>query len=242
MYHVESWDELKQAIKELKSELSNPNEIWFRGQGNAQYKLLPSLFRASQNVHKEESIFRLYKQISQKLSPNRMSDWETLFDMQHYYAPTRLIDWTENLGISLFFAVNYADPAVNASLYLLDPLKLNSEYTSKQRIPVIPDDSDGIDYIENYIHKKPYPPKYPIAIRPNFISDRMVAQRGAFTIHGDDLSPIEELCATAVKKIIISTKAFPDIKEFLEYANINEYTVFPDMSGVSQYIRRQLKI
>lgn len=80
MYHVESWDELKQAIKELKSELSNPNEIWFRGQGNAQYTLLPSLFRAPQNVDKEESIFRLYKQISQKLSPNRMSDWETLFD------------------------------------------------------------------------------------------------------------------------------------------------------------------
>ncbi len=65
MYHVESWDELKQAIKELKSELSNPNEIWFRGQGNAQYTLLPSLFRAPQNVDKEESIFRLYKQISQ---------------------------------------------------------------------------------------------------------------------------------------------------------------------------------
>jgi FRG domain len=240
MHRIDSWDELKQTIKGLKQELSNPNEIWFRGQGNANYTLLPSLFRNQKNIDKEESIFRLYKQISQKLSPNRMSDWETLFDMQHYYAPTRLLDWSENLGISLFFAVNYRTPGVDAALYLLDPLRLNSEYTSKERIPIVPDDSDEIDYIQNYIKKKPYPPVFPIAIRPNFINDRMTAQRGAFTIHGNDLSPIEELCANAVKKIVISEKAFPEIFEFFEYANINEYTVFPDMSGVSQYIRNRL--
>ena len=66
----------------------------------------------------------------------------------------------------------------------------------------------------------------------------MIAQRGIFTIHGDDLTPIEELCPKAVMKIILSAEAIDEAREFLDIANINEYIVFPDMSGVADYIRR----
>ena len=235
---VNNWSELLTAVKEAQKDIRGNGEVWFRGHANSSYVLMPSLFRYDNAIKKEKEIFRLYKQVSQKISPNRISDWETLFDMQHYYSPTRLLDWTENLGTALYFAVQYPKENTNAALYILDPIALN-RYSQKTKIPNIPDDSDGMDYIENYLEKRPYPPKYPIAIRPNFISDRLSAQRGAFTVHGDDLTPLEKLCPDAIKRIDISRECFPEITEFLDIANITELTVFPDMSGLALYIRKQ---
>ena len=68
-----------------------------------------------------------------------------------------------------------------------------------------------------------------------------MAQRGMFTIHGDSLMDLEKLCPNVVKKIIIKNEAVPEIKEFLEIANINQFTVFPDLHGLSNYIRKILK-
>ncbi|MBV8970101.1 MAG: FRG domain-containing protein [Verrucomicrobia bacterium] len=31
-------------------------------------------------------------------------DWDILFAMQQYRTPTRLLDWTEGLGVALYFA------------------------------------------------------------------------------------------------------------------------------------------
>lgn len=236
--HVKSWAELVEAIKDRKANFEG-EEIWYRGQANSKYELVPSLLRKAANGKKEEEIFRLYNKISQRISEKRLSNWETLFDMQHYYIPTRLLDWSENVGISLFFAIKNCRDENDVALYLLDPLALN-KYSKKNKIPILPDDDDGMDYIENYINNRPYPPQYPIAVKPNFINDRMVAQRGAFTVHGTDSSSIESLCPDAVSKIIIETSAFAEILEFLDIANINEYTVFPDMSGVANYIRDKL--
>ena len=35
-------------------------------------------------------------------------------------------------------------------------------------------------------------------------------------------------------------KAIPEIKEFLDIANINEFTVFPDLQGLSYFIKNLL--
>lgn len=67
-----------------------------------------------------------------------------------------------------------------------------------------------------------------------------MAQRGMFTVHGDNLTALEELCPKAVKKFVIANKAVPEIKEFLEIANINEFTVFPDLHGLSDYIKKSI--
>lgn len=80
----------------------------------------------------------------------------------------------------------------------------------------------GLSNINNYIKKEPYPPTYPIAIKTNFIIERVMAQRGMFTVHGDDLTAIEKLCPNAVEKFVFSYKAIPEIKEFLDIANMNE--------------------
>ena len=160
--------------------------------------------------------------------------------MQHYFIPTRLLDCSENLGIALFFAISGHMEGNNIGLYLLDPIELN-KYSSIGGILIVPEESMRISYMNNYIKKVPYPPNFPIAMRANCTNDRIMAQRGMFTIHGVDLMDLEKLCPKAVKKIIIDNAAVPEIKEFWEIANINQFNVFPDLHGLSNHIREMLK-
>ena len=174
------------------------------------------------------------------LSPRSHSDdWETLFDMQHYGIPTRLLDWSENLGIAAFFASAFRsrhEVGSDIAIYMLNPIILNA-YSGIKRLPFIPDDRDT-DYKSIYWEKKPFAPVYPIAIEPIFANERMLAQRGVFTVHGDSTTPIQELCPKAVKRIVLTGNAIPELLEFLEIANINEFTVYPDLSGIADYVRR----
>lgn len=215
-------------------------ELWFRGHGNAEYMLLPSLLRYKNGAEKEKEVFVTYKRLSQKLTLSHKDEWELLIDMQHYFIPTRLLDWSENLGISLFFAISSHVEMKDIALYILNPIELNL-YSKKVGITIVPDENMGLSYIQNYVQKTPFPPTYPIAIKSNFINERITAQRGMFTVHGDDLTGLENLCPKAVRKFTISNEAIPEIKEFLEIANINEFTVFPDLYGLSNYIKNILK-
>lgn len=235
---IETWNELLKEVKIYKESLPKNTEFWFRGQSNAAYPLLPSLLRHKNGAKKEKVVFDTYKRLSQKLMYSHKNEWEMLVDMQHYFIPTRLLDWSENLGISLFFAVSNHQEGNDIGLNILDPVELN-KYSSKMGIPIVPEECMGLSYIDNYIKKIPYPPTYPIAIKSNLINERIMAQRGMFTVHGDDLTALEKLCPKAVKKFVIANKAVPEIKEFLEIANINEFTVFPDLHGLSDYINKK---
>lgn len=237
---LESWSDLLKAIKQYKMNFPEKTEFWFRGQGDSGYVLLPNLFRFPKGMEKEKEVFDTFKRLSQKIAFSHKNDWELLIDMQHYFIPTRLLDWSENLGIAIYFALSGHVENHDISLYVLNPMELN-KYSKKQGIPIVPDDNMELTYRENYIKKEPFPPTFPIAVKSNFINDRVMAQRGMFTIHGDDLTEIEILCPAAVEKFVISNKAIPEIKEFLEIANINEFTVFPDFHGLSYYIRNMLR-
>ena len=86
--------------------------LWFRGCGQASYKLLPSLYRhrdaksLDKVVDLEQKLMIRFKQRSLPyLTRSLANDWETLFFMQHYGIPTRLLDWTENPLIALHFAL-----------------------------------------------------------------------------------------------------------------------------------------
>jgi hypothetical protein len=59
-----------------------------------------------------------------------------------------------------------------------------------------------------------------------------------FTIHGDDTTPVERLCSDAVKRVVLTYEAIQEARDFLETANINEYTIFPDLAGIADYLKR----
>ncbi len=234
------WASFLKSVQKAKEELGSPDLLWYRGHWNDSFYLLPSLLRFKNGLEKEKYLFTSFRKFSDRLLKRRDSEWETLFDMQHYGVPTRLLDWTESFGISLFFAAyynNYYAKEEDAAIYLLNPIELNS-ISGVKEIYRLPDQEKEFHYTNIYWDKKPFSAKAPIAVEPIFINDRMLAQRGVFTIHDDSIVPIEDKYPDAIKKVRLGRNIMPAAVEFLELANINHYSVYPDFAGIAGHLSR----
>ena len=79
----------------------------------------------------------------------------------------------------------------------------------------------------------------PIGLYPVRRADRLTTQSAYFTIHGNDCRPIEQIVPKSKKicdKIDIPTDAIESADKFLEHAGINQFTLFPDLDGLSKYL------
>ncbi len=238
MAYMSTWNEFTEAIKDARTQLGNPEIVWYRGQRDKDWGLNPSLCRYTNGLAKERALFDRFARISRNLMNDSRSDWEVLFDMQHYYVPTRLLDWSEALGVSTYFAImgwnRYRDENIEPCLWVLDPLKLNNFSTKRSEIKRT---DSNFDYKNVYWEKQPTPTMHPIAIEPPYRNERIRAQRGAFTIHGEDQRPLNEICPDCVKQVVLPPMAIPQAEEFLEFANINQFSVFPDIEGLAPFVK-----
>jgi hypothetical protein len=129
-----------QLMRDLRPRVSSKRGdmdfgLWFRGHERIAYKLVPSILRESfgQNGRyvDEVSLIRHFKVLNPDAAPATSSDFDWLVTMQHYLAPTRLLDWTENLLVALYFSVR--NPALDnkedAAIWILNARRLNY-YTS----------------------------------------------------------------------------------------------------------------
>ncbi len=219
----------------------------FRGHSDDSYKLLPTLQRdyskTGQVLEKLEN--NLYCHFRSLVGPriNFKSSWETLFAMRHEGIPTRLLDWTENLGTALFFALDSLT-IQKPHIWLLDPYKLNIKAYGKA-VLLNPEEDIKPEYHESYavlcndntinIHE------FPIAVYPNRTNDRIFAQRGLFTIHGSNNDSIENLIPEAVERITIPDGLIQPIKKLLQNFGINKYSVYPDLKGLCDYLKEYYK-
>src|ERR1700761_518546 len=92
---------------------SGPGKLVFRGQGDATWGLVPSIYRGMDSLDltgweneicdRERDIFREFTDRSRRFREGG-SPWEVLVTAQHYGTPTRLLDWTNNAQAALYFA------------------------------------------------------------------------------------------------------------------------------------------
>ncbi|HGM9948279.1 TPA: FRG domain-containing protein [Providencia rettgeri] len=81
------------------------NQWWFRGQPDKEYKLQPGLFRPENGkFYNENKLISEFIRIHPKAQEKHSDIIELLTYAQHYGLPTRLLDWTENALVALFFA------------------------------------------------------------------------------------------------------------------------------------------
>ncbi|MCH5280922.1 MAG: FRG domain-containing protein [Lachnospiraceae bacterium] len=96
-----------EVLSKTKYENFVGGEIIYRGMADAEWKLIPSLGRCldlsiGQEFNLVNSFLALRPEAFQELNTN----FEILSKMQHYGLPTRLLDFTTNPLIALFFACN----------------------------------------------------------------------------------------------------------------------------------------
>jgi hypothetical protein len=229
--------------------------LWWRGQADESWKLIPTLYRSKINAEQEREINRDFRIKSLPfLTSHRPSlEIEWLFLMQHHGAPTRILDWTESSLVALYFAVSNFEHPGDSAVWALHPWLLNTVTDRQQTIP-----TSNSDKIKNYVIdiddvKVPRVPeaKLPLALRVEYGFNRAHSQRGAATIHGADTRPIESIKGVAedirgmsntskdrlLKKIVIKKESKFEILKSLYEHGIGADILFPDLDGLAAALR-----
>ena len=115
-----------EEAKKVFSDLSGKTFI-FRGQTNADWELSPKIFRdiktITNSARYELACFRPYLHAQNKFFKQHNSPIEHLINLQHYGGSTRLLDFSKDFLVSLFFACD--DPSgfninKNGKVFLID--------------------------------------------------------------------------------------------------------------------------
>ncbi len=241
---MNSLDEFFDLIEsKLKSDkFKDCNYPIYRGHSSESYELLPTLHRECLRLQKdiwktENQLFYEFRSLAGS-KINFSSSWDILFLMRHEGIPTRLLDWTENIGTALYFALS-ATHLSNPHIWILDPYQLNKNRGGVD-VGLLTPGEDLPDYAEAYAKYTFIPSneidERPQAIYPNRSNDRLLAQKGLFTIHGKNISKMEDTCAECLEKIDIPEVLIPKLKSMLKYFGLNSFSVYPDIKGLCQYM------
>ena len=189
----------------------------FRGVTDSSYELLPSIARRKKNpdlVKTERDLMWLFKSYGfPHIEHIPQNDWEWLSLAQHYRLPTRLLDWTKNPLVALYFAVEdkvSSDGAV---------------YVKKLPHYIPPDEQQSVS---------PFSLKKVRALIPSHLSKRISAQDGIFTIHPSPIIPYDD---DGIDKLIIDKNRKKELTKILDQYGINKMKLFPDLEGLSSYLR-----
>lgn len=109
------------CLEELNN--SSANMLWFRGHSDFQYMLRPALFRQGKSlgIHfNEKQMLEEFRRRYPEQSHHHKTTYEWLTLMQHYGLPTRLLDWSSNLLVALYFCCQ-EQPDKDGAVYALNP-------------------------------------------------------------------------------------------------------------------------
>jgi len=213
-------EEIKSILKKWKYEDSRELELWYRGIKSKSYKLLPGLYRDRNDGKKIESEFSMFSFFKSRALPflnSELSYWDWYLLAQHYRLPTRLLDWSLNPLVALYFAV--IDEPEDPAVWLLDPDKITVYTTPTEHT------NDGIfEYFPNVRGAA----KDVIGIFPDHFNTRITVQEGVFTLHGLDKTPIEDIDGVNCQKLEIDPSKINDILEDLNLSGYCSHKLFPD--------------
>jgi hypothetical protein len=242
-----------------KKSKGHSKALWFRGQRSMDWGLRPRFYRREYKGAFESEIRLEFEGSGLQLSTTNLnrSKWEWYFLMQHYGAPTRLLDWTGNPLVALYFAIvehQVLGKDRDAAVWVFDPWrwnKLNSEGLHgpalpdwKEASPYLPDLEDACDGVR--VEKR-----WPIALEPPSIDRRLASQTARFLLFGrekdlldaanktDSVCPPRKQCRLA--QIIIGRKKLEPLRHELDDLGINHRVLFPDMAGLGAHLSWEWK-
>lgn len=224
--------------------MTNGKNYWFRGQGKSEWSLTPVALRYDSEGDRTDALstlddFKRYAPTKLKNIPESELEWAQ--KARHYGLPTRLLDWTQNPAIGLYFACENLDE--DGIVFLFDPVDLNTKEDSEN--PRIFDaNKDGkklqkyFDLTGRVANNGSY---RTIAIDPVWNSERILRQKGTFTLHGNRRLKLSQEQASSLVALPILKEDKENLLEDLEMIGIEEMSIFPEPEHVASYLREKLK-
>lgn len=275
---ITTWEELHREYQSL-----TPPGQWkgwiYRGERSDRYDLSTSLEREMKSFDvplankARMTEYNLLRQFKRRLHhyttdvPNKHDTVEWLALMQHYGAPTRLLDWTYSFWVAVYFAIESAtedecrvwalkldafDREALSKGTLKSENKLVKEFYTKLRVMMKDSLMDEPwlkqSAIVEYLLSHPRPLVFSVnSFRQN---ERLTIQQGVFLMPGD-VSKSFECNLTAhrnlqdkLKKIKIkcNSEIRKNVLLNLYRMNINRASLFPGLTGFAESLRTRLAL
>ena len=266
--HVSDYIELIEA----NTEKYGANRLFlYRGESRMDYKLIPSVFRektindVTAKVYlaktTENDILKQFIKRAASYITVDSDDYCTWLEYaQHFGVPTRLLDWTDNPLVALYFASsNNKDQ--DGKVYLLNShVYVELMKSTASEVGFMGLENTVRNMIEGLIPGFPYP----VVFRPYYIDKRMLAQESCFMVWGNKETPLDEIivelegkgkvkCNVKVKDaegkllscleeceamshVVIPSDNKALILRELNTLGINQATLFPGLDGIGKSI------
>lgn len=203
----------------LDSLTCSDGKFIYRGQPNVDYKLVPKIGRIplfKNNPSIEKDMFLEFKRSYCSYYDKKLAqDMEILMLAQHYGLPTRLLDWTTDPLVALYFAC-CKEPKSDGIVYIKSLVKEN-------RYEDITVNENPFDYHNNLI------------IMPDTFEVRFEKQKGLFELFAQ---PTEE-AKRGVSKIIVNAKAKYSIIDGLKNSSHGLLDLFPTLDTLCHHIEEE---
>ncbi|MFN4327653.1 MAG: FRG domain-containing protein [Limnobacter sp.] len=216
--------------------LGGPDTI-YRGVTDSSHQLIPSIGRNTMDhTHGdieslETNILNEFKRLTVPLQKDPpKSEFEWLFLAQHYGLPTRLLDWSSNPLVALFFATERNDTKDGAIYYLKHAVTDQYELF----------DYKTANYTKNEAAKpasifaiQPHQGEF-IFIRPRYTDERYINQKSIFSCPKDPFNPPN---IPDIKTIAVRGAWKPEIRCRLRMLGISTSFIYPGIAGIASEIK-----
>ena len=245
----------------------------FRGQANSDWHLQPKIWRELKGIECEEALrlefdsIRYFRErahlfLDTKLIPHEGDPGGWLALMQHYRAPTRMLDWTTSPNVALYFAVMDYPIEKSDGTREYKPgavwfYNINSLLYSMKRYPRVSIEeykiilADEDSFVEFGLKKS----------KPNILmytagtqTERMLAQKSVLIFSDKPCSDYAEVIGNALlnsnsgcenicalNKITIPVDFKSKLKEYLHKLDISAHTLFPGLDGLGKAVSEILR-
>jgi hypothetical protein len=140
--------------------------------------------------------------------------------------------------MALFFAADGASD--DGHVWIVNAFRLNASNGASASPRILLVGMDELpDYVDCFVRaeeRQPWPWSKPIFVQVPWVSDRVLAQQGFFTIHPDE-TPLDEASPRWVRRVDIPRDALAGARDFLHVAGINASVAFPDLQGLAQHLK-----
>lgn len=196
----------------------------FRGHSDINYKLIPSVGRGhhtSRSFAKyERSLFDMFRREAHGFLPTvPKEEWEWLSLAQHHGLPTRLLDWTNNPLVALYFAVEQSTNADGEMVALRALTKASSAVRTGS----------------------PFELTSPVKYYPNLVTPRIRAQEGLFVASAAPEAALDQSLPVPwrIERLRVPCARKAQLRYELFRLGVHASSLFPDVDGIAARIRWQ---